>query len=143
MTRLLAGFAVTGFAVAGMLAGCASSGPDTSPTVVVPTVTKTPPRLPLHPVPTGPRDAGPVTAVEGDCPYLSVSDASTKEGNRIDKHYVLVARGKPVGCRFMFWTNAYAALEITSQTYADADSAYNAMVRTQILTTHPAGCRRA
>jgi hypothetical protein len=52
------------------------------------------------------------------------------EGNRIDKHYVLMAHGKPVGCRFMFWTDAYAVLEITRQTYRSADAAYNAMVRT-------------
>jgi hypothetical protein len=61
----------------------------------------------------------------GDCPYLSVTSASTKEDSRIGKHYLLMPRGKPVGCRFLFWINAYAVLEITKRTYASADAAYN------------------
>ena len=127
---------IVGSATAALLAGCsgcAAANHDpaqTDPTrTTTQTITQKAPRSTPTSVPTGPIAVGPVKAIEGDCPYISVSDASTKEGNRIDKHYVLKARGKTVGCRFMFWTDAYAVLEITKRTYANADAAYNAMVR--------------
>lgn len=133
---------IIGLAAVAVLAGCTSaqqdpvpatatttphpSTPHPSPTSAPASTHKSTPK----PVPTGPIAVGPVKAVEGDCPYISVADAATKEGNRIDKHFVLMARGKVVGCRFLFWTDTYAVLEITKQTYASADAAYNAMVRT-------------
>lgn len=124
---------IVGCVAAALLAGCAGTNHDpaqTDPThTTTQTITRNAPRSTPASVPTGPIAVGPVKAVEGDCPYISVTDASTKEGNRIDKHYVLTAHGKTVGCRFMFWTDAYAVLEITKRTYANADAAYNAMVR--------------
>ena len=128
---------IIGLAAVVLLAGCTSARHDPART----TGTAAPrPSTSTHkstakptpkpkPTPTGPIPVGPVKAVGGDCPYISVTDAATKEGNRIDKHFVLMARGKVVGCRFLFWTDAYAVLEITKQTYASADAAYNAMVR--------------
>jgi hypothetical protein len=128
---------IIGLVAVALLAGCTSAPRDPGPTTgsATPgTATSSAPvsthRPAPKPTPTGPIEVGPVTAVEGDCPYISVADASTKEGNRIDKHFVLRAGGKVVGCRFLFWTDAYAVLEITKQTYATADAAYNAMVRT-------------
>ncbi len=129
---------IIGLAAVALLAGCTSRQPD--PAQTTGTATSHPPMSHAStstakatakptPTPTGPIPVGPVKAVEGDCPYINVTDAATKEGNRIDKHFVLMARGKVVGCRFLFWTDAYAVLEITKQTYASADAAYNAMVR--------------
>ena len=123
---------ILGLAAGVALAGCSSTN-DPAATDVTRTSTQTltasASRSTPKSEPTGPIATGPIKAVEGECPYISVTDASTKEGNRIDKHYVLMARGKPVGCRFMFWTDAYAVLEINKRTYASADAAYNAMVR--------------
>ena len=127
---------IVGGATAALLAGCIGcAAVNHDPAQIDPTrtttqtITQKAPRSTPTSVPTGPIAVGPVKVVEGDCPYISVTDASTKEGNRIDKHYVLKAHGKTVGCRFMFWTDAYAVLEITKRTYANADAAYNAMVR--------------
>jgi hypothetical protein len=124
---------IFGLAACAVVTGCASTTSDPGATdttrTTTQTVTRTAPRSTPKAGPTGPIAVGPIKAVEGECPYLSVTDASTKEGNRIDKHYVLMAQGKPVGCRFMFWTNGYAVLEITKRTYASANAAYNAMVR--------------
>ncbi len=122
---------IVGFATAALLVGCGGRHEPVqiSTHTTTQTLTKTAPRSTPIAEPTGARPDGPITTVEGDCPYISVPDASTREGNRIDKHYVLTARGKVVGCRFMFWTDAYAVLEITKHTYASADAAYNAMIR--------------
>ncbi|HYU03839.1 MAG TPA: hypothetical protein VEL02_08365 [Jatrophihabitantaceae bacterium] len=128
---------IIGLAAVALLVGCTSAH---HPAQTTGTATSHPPMSHAStstakatakptPTPTGPIPVGPVKAVEGDCPYISVTDAATNEGNRIDKHFVLMARGKVVGCRFLFWTDAYAVLEITKQTYASADAAYNAMVR--------------
>jgi hypothetical protein len=132
---------IIGLAAVALLAGCTSARHDPARTTGTATPSPSTPHASTRsmppsthkstpkPVPTGPIRVGPVKAVEGDCPYISVTDAATKEGNRIDKHFVLMARGKVVGCRFLFWTDAYAVLEITKQTYVSADAAYNAMVR--------------
>jgi hypothetical protein len=131
---------IIGLAAVALLAGCTSvqqdpvrttgtATPHPSTSSAPASTHKSTPKPKPKPTPTGPIPVGPVKAVEGDCPYISVADAATKEGNRIDKHFVLMARGKVVGCRFLFWTDAYAVLEITKQTYASADAAYNAMVR--------------
>jgi len=129
---------IIGLAADALLTGCTSAQHDPGPTTGTATSHPSTPRPSTStakatpkptPAPTGPLPVGPVKAVEGDCPYISVTDAATKEGNRIDRHFVLMARGKVVGCRFLFWTDAYAVLEITKQTYASADAAYNAMVR--------------
>jgi len=129
---------IIGLAAVALLAGCTSAQRDPAqttgtarpnPSTPHPSTSTAKATPKPKPTPTGPIPVGPVKAVEGDCPYISVTDAATKEGNRIDKHFVLMARGKVVGCRFLFWTDAYAVLEITKQTYASADAAYNAMVR--------------
>ncbi len=123
---------IVGLAAAALLAGCDGGQHEparTSTHTTTQTLTKTAPRSTPRNEPTGAIPDGRISTVESDCPYLSVTDASTEEGNRIDKRYVLMARGKVVGCRFMFWTDAYAVLEITKHTYASSDAAYNAMIR--------------
>lgn len=116
--------------VGGLLTACTSAAPQT-PLTITQTITHSlPPATPSTPKNTAAINPGPTTAVPADCPYIDIPTAQDLEGNRIADHWVLRAGGKVVGCRFQFWTNDHAVLEITSERFHTPTDAYNAMVRT-------------
>jgi hypothetical protein len=122
--RTAVGIVAAGAAV--LLAGCGKDAPEVVDSTAVHTTVTT--RTPT-PTPTGAIDAGPVSAVAGDCPYLDVPTAQDEEGNRIGSTVVLKAGGRVVGCRFSYYYDNHVVLEITSVRFRSATFAYNAMVR--------------
>ena len=72
---------------------------------------------------------GPVTETAGSCPYLDAVTASDLEGNKVGR--VTVVSTDPVGCNFYFaYADGHMTLQISTQRYATATDAYNAMVAT-------------
>lgn len=72
---------------------------------------------------------GPVTETAGSCPYLDAVTASDLEGNKVGR--VTVVSTDPVGCNFYFaYGDGHMTLQISTQRYATATDAYNAMVAT-------------
>lgn len=105
----------------------------TETTIVPSTFTPKPPATVAPLAPGQPPSTG---EVEKACPYILSSQdqgpgsLADLEGDRVYRTTVLTGT-RPVGCRFYFYAPPYEAIaEIAARTFADAESAHDALVLT-------------